>query len=259
MACDWVVEDPLCCECWNTADPRMKEQAIAWATAVMNMRTGQQFGLCEITVRPCGWRMVNGLVEWFGASWSGSSWVPYLWNGQWYNAWCGCDGLCCCIPDCSVRLDGPVQSIIEVTLDGVVVDPSTYFVYDNTWLTRVEGNGCWPECSNLNLAPGEGWEVTYTRGRPVPVEVLAATAVLACEYVKGCKGDSSCRLSSRLVSMTRQGADFQFVSPDDMIKLGLTGINEVDAIITAYNPYGLKAPLRVFSPELRYPRVVTWP
>lgn len=262
MPCAWTIPDPLCCECWNGADPRMKEQALLWASTVLDARLGRQFGLCTNVVRPCGWRNCTGGIEWLGWGWQGNIWTPYILNGLWYNALCGCDGMCCCIPDCSVRLAGPVNSIIEVTLDGEVVDPETYFVYDYQWLTRVKDTGCWPNCSELNAAPGPGpgvWEVTYTRGRPVPAEVLAAAAILACEYVKRCKNDSSCRLTSRIISMTRQEMDVQFVSPEIMLQLGLFGIPEVDDIIAAYNPHGLKAAPRVFSPEIRYPRQVTWP
>ena len=185
--CDWTVPDPLCCECWNTADPAMKAQAVAWASTVMWARTGRQFGLCEVTVRPCMERRCSdGLL--FGAYWSGSLWTPYILNGVWFNCYCGVG--CCCEPRCEVRLAGPVQSITEVTIGGVIVDPMTYRVDNLQWLVR-EGGECWPECPNMNNASGgDGvWEVTYTRGRPVPETVLAATAILACEYVKRCKND----------------------------------------------------------------------
>lgn len=257
--CDWNVPDPLCCECWNGADPRMKDQAVRWATAVMNARTGRQFGPCEITVRPCMKRSCNFDGLWAGAWWSGSLWTPYLWQGQWFNCFCG--DICCCEPRCQVQLAGPVAEIIEVTIGGIPVDPSTYRVDDLQWLVR-QGGECWPLCPNMDNPSGgtDVWEVTYTRGRPVPLEVLEATAVLACEYVKRCVGDSSCRLSSRVIGMSRQGTDFQFVNPETMLALGLTGIAEVDDIIAAYNPAGLKFQPRVFSQATNpWPRQTTWP
>jgi len=259
MACPWDVPDPLCCDCWNTADPAMKEQAIRWATDVMYARTGRQFGVCEVTVRPCMKRDCNNGTGYWGAWWSGSLWTPYLWQGTWFNCFCG--DMCCCEPRCQVQLAGPVQSIVEVTIGGVAVDPSTYRVDDFQWLVR-EGGECWPMCANMDNASGgtDVWEVTYNRGRVVPQSVLEATAVLACEYVKRCKNDSSCRLSSRVISMTRQGTDFQFVSPEVMLRLGLTGVSEVDDIIAAYNPAGLKMPPRVFSGATNpWPRQQTWP
>ncbi len=265
MICPWLTDlsRPVCacstCE-WDTATDAQKLAAIDWASTILWASTGRQFGLCPVTVRPCGWRDRAGGVEWFGSLWQGSSWVPYLWNGTWYNAMCGCAGMCCCIPDCSVRLAGPVESIIQVTIDGVIVDPATYFVYDQQWLTRVKDNGCWPFCSDLNLAPGEGWEVEYNRGRAVPAPLLWAVGVLACQYLKLCQGGEDCRITnSRIVAMQRQGTDFQFVSFSEMLEFGWTGVAEVDQLISSYNPYGLKSPLLVLSPELRYPKQITWP
>jgi hypothetical protein len=265
MVCPWItdLERPVCacatCE-WDTATDAQKQAAIDWATTILWASTGRQFGLCPVTVRPCGWRDCAGGVEWFGAMWQGSSWIPYIWDGTWYNAWCGCDGACCCIPDCSVRLEGPIHSITAVTIDGVLVDPATYFVYDYQWLTRVKDNGCWPFCSDLNVAPGEGWEVSYIRGREVPAPLLWAVGVLACQYIKLCQNAEGCRITNnRIISMSRQGADYQFVNFSELLEFGWTGVAEVDQLIAAYNPYGLKAPLLVLSPELRYPRQVTWP
>lgn len=257
-ACDWTISDPVCCDCWSNADPRMREQAIRWATAVLHARTGRQFGPCEVTVRPCLKRQCD-LFGNYAAWWSGSLWQPYILDGVWRNCFCG--GVCSCEPRCQIQLAGPVAEIVEVTIGGVVVDPGTYRVDDFQWLVR-EGGECWPDCPNMDNASGgtDVWEVTYLRGKPVPQEVLEAAAILACEYVKRCVGDSSCRLSSRVASMTRQGTDFVFVNPETMLALGLTGIAEVDDIIAAYNPAGLKFQPRVFSPATNpWPRQQTWP
>ena len=256
-ACDWVIDDPLCCSCWSGANPAMKAQAITWATAVMNARTGRQFGLCEVTVRPCMKSACNGTGLWAGAWWRGSLWTPYLWQGQWFNCFCG--DLCSCEPRCQVQLAGPVAEVTSVTIGGVVVNPATYRVDNFQWLVR-EGGECWPSCPNMDNASGgtDVWEVTYLRGRTVPAEVLQATAILACEYVKRCENDSSCRLSSRISSMDRQGTSFTFVSPELMLSLGLTGISEVDDIIAAVNPAGLKYQPRVFSSATNpWPRQTT--
>src|SRR5690348_10870848 len=102
MVCPWITDlnRPICacssCE-WSAATDQQKEMAIGWATTILWASTGRQFELCEQTVRPCGWRNCNGGVEWFGSIWQGSTWVPYLWDGQWFNALCACDGFCCCI------------------------------------------------------------------------------------------------------------------------------------------------------------------
>jgi hypothetical protein len=258
--CAWEVPDPLCCECWEAADPAMKAQAILWASSVMYARTGRQFGLCEVTVRPCMKRACDTLgAGWAWWGWSGSLWTPYIWQGTWYNCFCG--EVCCCEPRCQVQLAGPVDSITEVTIGGVVVDPDTYRVDNFQWLVR-EGGECWPQCPNMDNPSGgtDVWEVTYMRGRAVPADVLAMTAILACEYVKFCTGDSSCRLNSRVTALIRQDVSLQFVAPDTMLSLGLTGIGVVDEVIATYNPAGLKYQPRVFSQATSpWPRQQTWP
>jgi hypothetical protein len=45
----------------------------------------------------------------------------------------------------------------------------------------------------------------------------------------------------------------------DVLKNGLSGIWELDQLIMAYNPYGLKGRTRMYSPDLQTPRQVTWP
>lgn len=256
--CPWVVEDPLCCDCWNAADPAMKEAAITWATAVMYARTGRQFGVCPVTVRPCGFnRCADGALAWFGAFWNGGLWTPYILDGVWYN--CACPGLCSCEPRSQVQLDGPVASIIEVTIDGVVVDPDDYRVDNFQWLVA-ENGFMWPQCPDMNVSSGMigSFEVTYGKGVAPPADVLLATAVLACEFVKQCKGDSTCQLNSRVVAMSRQGTDFQFVPLDDMIRMGLLGPNVVDQVIRNYNPNQLPFRPRVYSQANRHPRQTTF-
>lgn len=257
--CPWVVPDPLCCDSWATVDPAVQAQAILWASSVMYARTGRQFGLCEVTVRPCMKRACDTAGSWAWWGWSGSLWTPYIWQGTWYNCFCG--GECCCEPRCQVELAGPVNSIVEVTIDGLVIDPTTYRVDDYRWLVR-QGDLCWPECPNMdNPSGGAGvWEVTYLRGREVPADILAATAILACEYAKFCAGDSSCRLSSRVTAMIRQDVSMQFVAPDTLLSMGFTGIGPVDDVIVSYNPAGLKYQPRVFSQaNMPWPRQTTWP
>jgi hypothetical protein len=262
--CPWV-EDlavPMCCDgcSWESVPDDLKLAAIDWATTVIWAATGRQFGLCEVTVRPCRSSPCgDGGLTWMGSVWNGGLWTPYILDGVWYN--CACPGLCSCDPRCQVMLDGPVASITEVTISGVVVDPDTYRVDDYRWLVRQDIEECWPDCPDMNVASGGpgSFEVTYMKGTPVPTALLRAVGILACEWIKMCNGDSGCRLSSRVVSMTRNNVDFQFVSPSEMLTFGWTGIAEVDMLISAYNPYGLKFRPRVWSTAISHPRQTTWP
>lgn len=266
--CLWPDTASLCCTEWDDYDPDLQEQAFEWAKAILWMATGRQFGLCEITVRPCG-RVCNNsnASGWF---WDGQgTWVPYIWQGNWYNCWCGSNGpggCCTCDPNCQVYLPGPVHSVTHVQVDGASL-PITgsdgsynWFVLDQQWLIRTDTEACWPNCADQNLGPGsaDAFEVTYLRGKAVPTALANAVGILACEYAKACLG-LPCRLPSRVSSISRQGVSVNMVPIEEVLKNGLTGLWEVDQLIMMYNPYGLKGRTRFFSPDLPEGRQITYP
>lgn len=259
--CSWDEVDPLCCADWDQFSPELQAQALDYAKTIVWAATGRQFGLCTLTVRPCGRQCTTCPSGWY---YDGSgSWIPYIFNGEWRNCWCGSEpGCCTCDPTCQVYLPGPVYSITSVTVNGesLPVSGSEMFVLDQQWLVRVNTTECWPLCADQNLAPGDpdAFEVTYRRGLAVPTALAQATASLACEYAKACLG-LACRLPSRVTSISRQGVTISMVEIADILKNGLTGLWELDQLIMTYNPYGLKGRTRFYSPELREPRQVTWP
>jgi hypothetical protein len=255
--CGWTIPDPLCCDEWETLDPAVQSSARDYAALILWAATGRQFGLCEVTVRPCGMRpCADGTLDFFGMGWSGGTWTPYVWNGTWYN--CPCVGLCCCEPRCQIRLMGPVDSIVEVLIGGIAVDPATYRVDDQHWLVRTAGE-CWPFCADMDTDDGANvLEVTYVRGTTPPPALLRAASTLACEWGKACTG-GDCRLSNRVTSIARQGISIEMASPDEFLDDGLTGLWEVDSVIKALNPYRRKERGRILAPELNVPRMVTSP
>lgn len=255
--CGWTIPDPLCCDDWAGFSPTVKASALDYAATILWAATGRQFGLCEVQVRPCGMRRCqDGLGEFWGYDWSGGTWTPYIFNGQWFN--CACPGICCCDPRCQVRLMGPVESIVEVTIGGVAVDPSAYRVDDNHWLVRTDGD-CWPICADMDSDNGSNvFVVTYNRGTAVPSSLLRAASTVACEWGKACTG-GDCRLSPRVTSLVRNGITIDMMDPQAMLEGGLTGLWEVDTIILAFNPYKNHQRLRIYAPELNVPRTVTSP
>jgi len=255
--CGWVIPDPLCCEEWATLDPVIKASAGDYAALILWAATGRQFGLCTVTVRPCGMKRCNdGMAEFFGYDWSGGTWVPYIFNGTWFN--CSCAGMCCCEPRCQVRLMGPVDSVTEVLIGGIAVDPATYRVDDNHWLVRTAGE-CWPTCADMDTDDGDNtFEVTYVRGTTPPPALLRAASTLECEWGKACSG-AECRLSNRVTSIARQGINIEMASPEAFMEDGLTGLWEVDSIIVALNPFKRKQRARIWAPEMNVPRTVTSP
>lgn len=254
--CVWTL-DTGCCSIWDTLSPEDQARATAFATDIMWAATGRQFGVCPVEVRPCFNNPYNG----FGVWWNDGTFWPYNFNGTWYNAGCGCFGRCCCqpLPYTQAWLPGPVAGVSEVRVDGNLVDPSAYRIDDNQWLVRQDGD-IWPICQDYNKANGltGTWSVTYFRGTAVPASVLAAGGTLACEYAKACVGQD-CRLPGRIQSIIRQGVSITMVDVETVMRLGYTGLIEVDQIIRAYNPSGLARPLRVYSPDTQIVRVTTTP
>ncbi len=257
--CSWSIPEPLCCAAeWALVPPDVQSAARDYAATILWAATGRQFGLCEITVRPCGMkRCADGSGEFWGFSWAGGTWAPYIFNGQWFNCACGIG--CCCDPRCQVRLMGPVASIIEILIGGIAVDPATYRVDDDHWLVRTAGE-CWPQCADMDTDDGENvFEVTYQRGTAVPNALLRAAATLACEWAKACVGNDTCRLSNRVTSIVRQGITIDMVDPESLLESGLTGLWEVDTVLRAFNPNRTTERLRIYAPELNVPRMTTWP
>lgn len=255
--CGWTIPDPICCPEWATLDLAVQSSARDYAALILWAATGRQFGLCEITVRPCGMkRCDDGTVDFFGYDQSGGTWVPYVWNGTWYN--CSCAGMCCCDPRCQIRLMGRVDSVVEVLLGGIAVDPATYRVDDNHWLVRTAGE-CWPYCADMDTDDGDNvLEVTYVRGMAPPPALLRAASTLACEWGKACIG-GECRLSNRVTSVARQGIAIEMADPNTVLEDGLTGLWEVDSVILALNPNRRKERGRIWAPEMNVPRMVTSP
>lgn len=260
--CSWNIVFNDCCDCWDGLDPGTQERALAYATTVLWAATGRQFDACPQTVRPCGVNCEQGY--WAGQYWFEGTWVPYLFNGQWRNCWCGLGSDCCtCAPRCQVYLPGPVIAVSEVVQDGILVPASAWRVDNNRWLVRTDGQ-CWPYCQDFNVDAGLGvfndntLQVTYTRGVAVPTALLNAAATVACEFAKACTGQA-CRLPGRLSTVARQGVQLTFQDIDTLIETGFTGIPEVDQIIAAYNPFRLMRPMRVYSPDLPVTRQVTIP
>jgi len=252
--CVWTI-DTGCCSIWADLDPADQARATSFATDVLWGLTGRQFGVCPVTVRPCFNNRFNGLGVWW---YDGTFW-PYIFNGQWFNAGCGCFGQCRCepLPYTQAWLPGPVAGVSEVRVDGIVIDPAAYRVDDGQWLVRQDGEK-WPICQDYNLAAGltGTWSVTYFRGAPVPTSLLAGAGTLACEYAKACLGQE-CRLPGRVASIIRQGVSITMVDVDTLMKTGFTGLIEVDQLIRVYNPAALTHRLRLYSPDVMVDRVTT--
>lgn len=255
--CGWTM-DTTCVPDWGTYTPNVQAAATEWARWILWALTGRRFGACEVTVRPCGPRCGawGGYLAWpvnaGGVSGGTVPWmIPWIDNGVWRN--CGCTGGCSCRATCEIILPGPVQSVSEVRVDGVVLPDTAYrldYVRSMPTLVRVDGE-CWPECQNMDLAtdqPGT-FSVTYLKGEALPLAGAIATGKLAGEFAKACSG-ADCVLPQQLASLSRNGVEVQVVDPTEVLANGLTGVSDVDLWIRAVNPYGRPQRSRVYSPDL---------
>lgn len=235
---------------------RARAEALAWTT--LQALTGYALTICPTSVRPC--TKVHAVGTWYEAPVTGTPFGPYVnARGQWVNT-CSCGGWidCACGPAASVRLPGPVGRVLEVKVDGVVVPATAYRVDDARDLVRLDG-GLWPVTQDMGKPDSEPgtFSVTYFRGHGPDELTDYAAGRLAIEFARAMKDPAKCKLPAGVTAVTRQGLSMEINT--GMFPDGYTGIREVDAVIMALNPYGLKTPPRVASPDsLRRARTVTF-
>jgi hypothetical protein len=234
--CDWDVDVS---GCPGAADkPDEAAAATEIATEIIWALSGRRFGLCEVTVRPQPPAPVNpGLaLTAFAHSRIGASNAPppVL-----------CPGA---MPPRYITLDGPVNAVTEVRIDGAVVPAGDYQLSRN----RLYRNGTepWPSAQDMNAPPGDPgtWTVTYLKGLAVPKGGLVSAALLACELFKVLTG-KPCQLPSRLTDITREGLSMTVMDPADFLDNGRTGITTIDLWLAAVNPNGLASPPTLWSPD----------
>lgn len=168
--------------------------------------------------------------------------TPYMADGKIYNHLCRLGGE----DPATLILPPPVVSVVEIRVNGEVLDPSSYFVLDGYRLVR--SDGVWPSAPT-------SLTITYQRSYPVSAAGSFAAGVLATEYLNMLQG-RRCRLPSGVTSITRQGVSME-IAPGSFPD-GFTGIQEVDAFIYGWNPTGRRAMPMVLSDEVDQVDQVTW-
>lgn len=244
---DW--EPTWCCDL-STASTALTGTAIMAATEILYNLSGQQFGLCSFTLRPCrrdcysnSWPFDGGWWQW-----GGMYPRPVLYNGAWFNLTCGsCSGSCSCGPLEEAWLPGPVNSVTQVLLNGSPMASGTYRIDDFRKLIRTDG-GTWPVCQDLSLADTEDntWSVTAIIGETVPAIGSLAVGELACEIIKACTGQA-CAIPKNATSVSRQGITIDFPTFAELLASGSLGLRWSDLFVATYNPSRLRAAPLVFD------------
>ena len=268
--CDWPIAgdcdaldalDNVGAEGEGEGGTLLRDLVVEAATSYLWRWTGKRFGLCEVELRPCRsdcgdsttYRGYAGrpdkTIPTIGDR---SPFVPALLGGVWRNLSCfACGESCSCEQTPTIVLPGPVEDIVEVVIDGDVLDPSAYRVDNRTRLVRDDGEG-WPTCQNLALPAGEEgtWSVRYRWGVPVPSGGQIAAGVLACEMAKALDGDKSCELPRRITNqITREGITVTILDQFEQLEAGRTGLWLVDSWVTSMRSPEMRA--GVYSPDRR--------
>lgn len=225
------------------------------ATDLLWPLSGRRYGLCEATIRPCRrecWPSGFGWGWWSSATgWGGWPWPANLGGGIWVNCGCGgCGDSCACSPPQEVLLAYPVAEILEVVIDGVVLAPDAYLLYNHQILVRVDG-GAWPTCNDLTKTTGVGaWHISATYGIAVPPSGQLAVGALAIEIAKDCAG-AACALPRNITTITRQGVSQTFNQRTPRL---VFGIAMVDAFLATHNPAGVSGRAQIFDIDGPRPR-----
>lgn len=249
--------DPIWCCTLTGAHIPVTGTAAQIATEVLHHLSGQRFGVCSFTVRPCihecwsggGW---PGMGSWW--QWPGGGMLypqPFLYDGTWTNLTCGrCGDRCSCTELCEAWLPGPINSITQVKLDGaVLVSGTDYRVDDFRKLIRL-GGGCWPTCQDMTLADTQDntWSVTFRVGEEVPMLGRLAVGELACEILPCLLGGGTgCRLPANATRVDRQGITIDLELFTAFLKDGMLGLRWADVFLKTFNPQGLRARPRVYD------------
>lgn len=249
--CNWTATP--CKDCCTDALDGLGEDVrnvlAAQAAWILWDATGQQYGLCEVTLRPCRREC--------GSFWGGLP-FPVRVAGEWINVSCGsCVSACGC-SILSEFVADDVASIVEIKVDGETLDLDTAVVYDYRRVVRVDG-GSWPTCQDLGATDDEPgtWAVTIMQGKPVPPGGEAMAGILLCELAKACVSDESCRLPRRAQVVTRQGVTVGFQDMFENIDQIRTGLYEVDLWIeAARTTIGQRG--TITSPDVPRAPVLTW-
>lgn len=241
MICEWPLIYQNCdggepgepCGDLADVDEEMRTAIEQMAIEMLAEATNGMFGLCEVEVRPCR-QGCQGNAQWASTFWGrgprfdpgfprlgggmgGGAFYPVLVSGQWFNMTCGCLGACACSPSgpTVLTLPGPVDSITEVTIDGITLDPGAYRVDRKRWLVRTDGE-TWPGCQDMNAAPDAigSFVVRYMKGIPVPSGGQIAAGLLAQQIAMMLCGNDECALPDNWTTITRQGLTISEQNPE---------------------------------------------
>jgi hypothetical protein len=152
----------------------------------------------------------------------------------------------------------PVREIVQVKIDGTVIPPIEYELRDFKQLVRIRPTASytptarwgWPTSQIEDLPDTEvgTFSITYMYGADPGEMGRVACLKLAEALLLPQLGDST-HYPERVTNIVRQGVSVQVASVIDVIKMGGSGIYEVDFFILSVNPNRGRRQAVAFSPD----------
>lgn len=228
ITADDVLDAACGCDLDAVEDADLIDLMIDQASDILSLATGGLVsGICTVTVRP---------VALCHDPYIDSIYPPRDWRRQFGGI-------------NTIPLRGPNTDIVEITINGVVINPSEYGLLDNKYLFR--RSGCWPSVNDLTLAATQTdtFEITYRFGREPDKLTQMATTELACELLKDLKGKAT-SLPRGVTSANIQGASISVRSRAEALRAGDEQIPVVSRFLSIYANDGMNMVSGVWAPEL---------
>lgn len=207
-------------------DEELVEMATSAAQDILWSLSGRRYGICEVTeaYRPPCKQCVPAYVNEFSPG------VEYALGRERRDC-------------CAIQLDKrPTRAIIQVVVEGVILDESEYTL-ERSVLKRL--GECWPCGDGCEEAPVV---VTYEWGLDVPPLGELAMGEVACEVLHAIK-QRDCQLPSNAVRIDRQGVSIDLESVQTLYAMGRMGLPITDQFLRAVNPSNLKQRSGVYTPD----------
>ena len=236
---DDIFDAPCGCDLDSTAaeDIIFVEAMIDQASDMLSLATGGTVsGICTVTVRPVA--LCNTNTVYYGRY---EPIIPTFPTHDHRRRFGGLN---------TVPLRGPNTDVVEVVINGVVINPAEYGLLDNLYLMRKIGN--WPTYQDLTLDDTEAgtWAITYRFGRGADKLTKMACIELACELIKDATPGKQSSLPRGVVGASIQGASITIRDRAEALRDGAEQIPIVARFLSVYAYEGPGFHSGVWSPEL---------
>lgn len=244
----WCTEDDLPVKRLADVTDVKRAFAIAAATNLLYLMSGRQYRSGRSVIRPTAisnsWNFQNTMYPYSSMSGYGGAWgfaAGWAWTAMGMGWWQNGEDTT------RVQLTAPVRRINMVMVDGAVLDPSMYKLFNRKYLYRMldatgQANGSWPWQQNIQMPitePGT-WVIDYEWGKGPPPAGVMACISLSTELALAMSGAKTAKLSDRIITISTEGTNVAVGEAMDYLKESFTSLPLVDMFLQAVNPQKLR-------------------